>query len=114
MRLKDHNQLYAPTYIYLQKEAKALSKDVPYKHKQQSRIRNKGKKKPHEELEKEVAWIQSNFALEAAVHPVGATASGAASSSVVDVEPEDGGIECGCCFSNYAFVRPSMTLLSKS
>ena len=113
-KLREHNQLYAPTYLYLHKEARGLPRDLPYRPKQPTRSRDKGKRKPHEELEKEIAWIQSNFTFEAAAQPAGTVVSAAASSSVAEAEPEDGGIECGCCFSNYAFVRTPTGLHCRS
>lgn len=108
-KLREHNQLYAPTYLYLHNEAKRLPKDLPYRPKQHARIRDKGKRKPHEELEKEITWIQTKFAPQTAVQPAGTASAAAASSSVAEVEPEEGGIECGCCFSSYAFVRAPMS-----
>ncbi|KAH9922385.1 uncharacterized protein B0H18DRAFT_1018159 [Fomitopsis serialis] len=106
------SQLYAPTYIYLHEEAN--SPNPPYRPKSASSKRQpKGKLKPHEELEKEIAWVELKFMAEPG-NAAGEAASAPAAAVVAapaELEPEDGGIECGCCFTNYAFDKMIQELL---
>ncbi|TFY56114.1 hypothetical protein EVJ58_g7836 [Rhodofomes roseus] len=71
----------------------------------------KGKMKPQEELEEEVAFIKNKFAADPSSAAAPEATSSAAAASV-EVDPENGGIECGCCFSSYAFVRTATTFLA--
>jgi TRIAD3 protein (E3 ubiquitin-protein ligase RNF216) len=87
---------YAPTYISLaeQEEQYEVGKHskrpvkLPYKRRKIAfRPINNGKKKAlyDEEFEKECAWVVRE---------------------VMDDDDEcEGGIECGCCFASYRFVR---------
>ncbi|KZT66207.1 hypothetical protein DAEQUDRAFT_696012 [Daedalea quercina L-15889] len=101
---RTQNQLYAPTYFRLREEDQ--SPQPPYRRKQPSKWQPKGKEKPYEELEKEIAWVKLKFGVEAvntAVAEASDAATATANASTVGVQPEGDGIECGCCFSNYPF-----------
>jgi TRIAD3 protein (E3 ubiquitin-protein ligase RNF216) len=88
---------YAPTYIFLleqeeKHEAEKFSKrkvKLPYKRRKiPFRRPNNDKRKElyDEEFEKERGWVVRE---------------------VMDDDGEyEGGIECGCCFATYRFVRP--------
>ncbi|KAH9837572.1 uncharacterized protein C8Q71DRAFT_753273 [Rhodofomes roseus] len=96
-----HNSLYAPTYLRLHDEVN--SPNPPFRLKSSAVKRQpKGKMKPQEELEEEVAFIKNKFAADPSSAAAPEATSSAAAASV-EVDPEDGGIECGCCFSSYAF-----------
>ncbi len=75
-----------------------------------ARPRHKGKGKrvqKHEaELEKELQWIREKLDEEEAKR-----------AAEVEEElrlEEEGGIECGCCFSEYPFVRTPCPIASRS
>ena len=92
-----HNALYAPTYLALQEQQ--ASHAPPYKKMARARTKGKGKRvqKHDPELEKELQWIQEKQEEE--------DAKRAAEIAEELRVQEEGGIECGCCFSEYPFVR---------
>ncbi|CAK5264691.1 unnamed protein product [Mycena citricolor] len=90
LSLLDHRSLYAPTYLFLEKEQS--SEALPYTQKRiPTRPAAKGKRRAthDEEFEKEREWILSRGG--AAMTPVLTEASGEAE------------IECGCCFTDSPF-----------
>lgn len=99
---KEQNSLYAPTYLALKKAREQLP--LPYKSMARPRNKGKGKKvlQHDEELAKEMQWIQDELDDEEAQH--------AAEVAEELRLQEEGGIECGCCFSEYPFVRVDLFL----
>ncbi|KAI0691586.1 hypothetical protein C8Q76DRAFT_634530 [Earliella scabrosa] len=92
-----HNALYAPTYLALQEQQ--ASHAPPYKKMARGRTKGKGKRvQRHDpELEKEMQWIQEKREEE--------DAKRAAEIAEELRVQEEGGIECGCCFSEYPFEK---------
>lgn len=95
------NALYAPTHLFLAAEKKSGA-PLPYNPKRiTARPAGKGKRRALEdaEFEKERQWLINRKDVDAHTP-----------EAVDEDECEDGdGIECGCCFSSYAFVRLSST-----
>ncbi|KAI1787091.1 hypothetical protein LXA43DRAFT_896802 [Ganoderma leucocontextum] len=90
-----NNALYAPAYLELREQ----QQHVPLPYKSMLRPRNKGKgkrvQKQDDELDREMAWVRQKLDDEEAER------------TAADAEEErmqaEGGIECGCCFSEYPF-----------
>lgn len=92
--LASNMNFYAPAYFALRQQMNMLSK--PFKLKATpTRLIGKGKRHD-QEFERERAWLVQKLASDGS-HP------GVLGSIFEDEECEDG-IECGCCFSVYAFV----------
>ncbi|RDX42329.1 hypothetical protein OH76DRAFT_1363022 [Lentinus brumalis] len=92
---QEHNLLYAPTYLALLEQQR--SNAPPYRAMARPRHKGKGKRvqKHEDELEKEMQWIREKLDEEEAKR-----------AAKVEEElrlEEEGGIECGCCFSEYPF-----------
>ena len=97
------NSLYAPAYLTL----RAQQKTVPLPYRPLTRARSKGKGKRvqrrDEELEAEIRWVQETLEEEEVQHVT--------QVAEAEVEEEEGGIECGCCFTDYPFVSdPALEL----
>ena len=97
--MQRNNMFYAPTYL----ELKAQQTAVPRPYKALSRPRKgKGKRvQRHDaELELEIRWVQEKLEEDEVRR---------ATEVVQEAGPqeteEEGGIECGCCFTEYPFVR---------
>lgn len=91
-----NNALYAPTYLELRQH----QQQVPPPYKPMLRPRNKGKgkhvQKHDDELDREMAWVRQRLEDEEAKR-----------TEAVEEEARmqaEGGIECGCCFSENPFV----------
>jgi TRIAD3 protein (E3 ubiquitin-protein ligase RNF216) len=94
------NALYAPTHLFLTEEKE--KKPLPYNIKTvPSRVTGKGKAKHDPEFDKEKEWLQLTLQGNAALNDA------QVAEEVNDQEYEDcgDGIECGCCFSTYPFVK---------
>ncbi|EGO04090.1 hypothetical protein SERLA73DRAFT_175842 [Serpula lacrymans var. lacrymans S7.3] len=98
MQLIYNNTLYAPTYLFLAEEKKGerlpyIVKTVP------SRISGKGRARHDPEFEHEREWLRLKLADDAVQNDA------AVAEQLNEDECDDGGdgIECGCCFSLYAF-----------
>lgn len=92
-----HNGLYAPTYLFLDEERK--SGKLPYKLKATAlRVRDKGKgvARHDDEFQRERDWLLSQLDEQEEIRIQEELGEG--------IEDDDG-IECGCCFSTYPFVR---------
>ncbi|KAH8112643.1 hypothetical protein DFH11DRAFT_1511497 [Phellopilus nigrolimitatus] len=87
-----NNRLYAPTHLSLREQLKQIPR--PFKVKSTaSKVAGKGK--DHDaEFERELAWLLEMLQ--------GGAPQSNAQTADEDEECEDG-IECGCCFSHYAF-----------
>jgi E3 ubiquitin-protein ligase RNF216 len=101
--------LYAPTYIFLEEERK--KEPLPYTPKlTASRAKGKGKDHVDADFDAERLWLLQYFQNKAArtgPEPAEAVAE-------EDEDEGDDGIECGCCFSTYPFVRLSLFHLSSA
>ena len=91
-----NNALYAPTYLELRQQQQRMP--PPYKPMLRPRNKGKGKRvqKHDDELEREMAWVGQKLDDEEAKR-----------AEAVEEEARmeaEGGIECGCCFSEYPFV----------
>lgn len=94
---QSNNSLYAPTHLFLRQQLKL--NPLPFRPKV-TPTRWTGKGKHHDaEFERELAWLLdfSKGEVDKVSVPL--------QQEEDDDECEDG-IECGCCFSTYAFVRP--------
>lgn len=91
-----HNSLYAPAYLFLYEEAK--KPNLPYRLKAPGKT-GKGKNvlRHDAELAKEVEWVKLKLQEDA----------GGTQAEEDGTEDAEDGIECGCCFSTYPFVRAS-------
>ena len=78
-------------------------KSPPYKRMSRPRVMGKGKgvAQHDEELHKEIQWVREKISEE--------EAKKAAEVAEELKLQEDGGIECGCCFCEYPFVRINST-----
>ncbi|KAF8575225.1 hypothetical protein K439DRAFT_1370428 [Ramaria rubella] len=93
-----HRCLYAPTHLFLAQEANGGH--VPYKRKTvPSRVTGKERLLHDAEFEKERAWLVEHLARKDNASAEPDTKDGEEDE---DEECEDG-IECGCCFSKFAF-----------
>ncbi|KAI0365836.1 hypothetical protein BV20DRAFT_1056111 [Pilatotrama ljubarskyi] len=92
-----NNSLYAPTFLALRTQR--TLQPLPYKPitrpRPQPKAKGKAVAKHDEELEREVQWIQEKLDEEAALK--------AAEEAEERRVQEEGGIECGCCFTEYPF-----------
>jgi E3 ubiquitin-protein ligase RNF216 len=102
--LLKNNSFYAPAHLVLAEE---LTREVlPYvKKTQATRVTGKGKARQSVEFEAERQWILrgGRDADEDTVQGQGTTQAAEDADEEEDEECEDG-IQCGCCFSSYAFV----------
>lgn len=106
------DMLYAPTYFFLREEQR--SNNPPYVKQdadaKQRRVnaKKKGKRKAaasDEEFAKERQWLLAKLQREAVEKGEKAAAAGTETlSGEAYAEEEEGGIECGCCFTEYPFV----------
>lgn len=91
-RFAEHNRLYAPTSLSLHAQRRATASGSDGTARSSGRKRKgKGKARHDPEFEKERAWLIRKLHEGAALHGV--------------EEGEGEGLECGCCFSAYPFVR---------
>ena len=109
-----HLNLYAPTYLYLQKERRGAKLPyVPEPHKKSKRrvsAKKKGKRKAalHDaEFLRERQWLLAKLAQDAANVGKKPTVEVEGTSAQEIIEEMDG-IECGCCFTEYPFVSSSL------
>ncbi|KAI0665506.1 hypothetical protein C8Q78DRAFT_986254 [Trametes maxima] len=93
--LNAHGLLYAPTFLAL-REHRTL-KPLPYKPVTRPRPKGKGKgiQQHDDEFERELQWVRAKLEEEEAKK-----AEEAAEELRLQ---EEGGIECGCCFTEYPF-----------
>jgi TRIAD3 protein (E3 ubiquitin-protein ligase RNF216) len=94
------NSLYAPTYLFLVDEQES-DDPLPYALKTiPTRPSTKGKRRAlHDaEFDKEREWILLELDKHTQIQPI---------EEEEEELPPGEGIECGCCFANYAFVRVS-------
>lgn len=97
-----NNALYAPTYLFLAEEKE--KRPLPYNVKTlPSRVTGKGKAKHDPEFDEEKEWLRLKLQGDDVQ----------ADEQMNQGEYEDcvDGIECGCCFSTYPFVRIPLFLL---
>jgi TRIAD3 protein (E3 ubiquitin-protein ligase RNF216) len=93
------HRFYAPVHLFLAEKRDPppyIPKSVP------SRVNGKGREKHDPEFEAERRWLLQR--LEAPASAETQPAPDQTTDSDACEECEDG-IECGCCFSSYAFVR---------
>lgn len=95
--------MYAPTYLFIAEEQK-LSR-LPYIVKSIPSRVGKGKAKADPEFERERAWL-----LEHVQDVVAHDEQVAEELNEQEYEDCGDGIECGCCFSTYPFVRITLIL----
>ncbi|KAI0739759.1 hypothetical protein C8Q80DRAFT_1200487 [Daedaleopsis nitida] len=91
LTFNQYNTLYAPTYLALHEQQRSHA--PPYKPMVRPRNKGKGKRIHRIDalLDEEVQWVKERPEQEA--QPV-----------AEELRPQDeGGIECGCCFSEYSF-----------
>lgn len=93
------NQFYAPTYLLLAEELK--KEPLPFKLKSTNSVVSKGKARQDPEFDKEREWVLLRLT-ELAAERDAALAASAHEQECLD---NGEGIECGCCFSEYPFVR---------
>ena len=97
VKFNAHNQLYAPTFLYLRTEHRkpgAVPAASPSKDKKKKKGKGKAAQRSDPEFERERAWLIRKLVDDAA-------------NGLVTVEEDEGeGFECGCCFSSYPFVSP--------
>ena len=103
---KEYNALYAPTYLALLEQQR--SNAPPYRMMSRPRHKGKGKhvQQQDDDLEREIQWVREKLEEEQAKR-----------AAEVEEElrlQEEGGIECGCCFSEYPFVRTLYPVISTS
>jgi E3 ubiquitin-protein ligase RNF216 len=99
-----NNTLYAPTHIFLASEIKAGN--LSYKRKTvPTRPKGKGKEKQEANFEAERRWLLSRLQNEVAKNDTTVAAQVPSDEDVLD------GIECGCCFADYSFVRAALLSL---
>jgi hypothetical protein len=93
------NGLYAPAYILLLEQENDPSR--PYKRKTRRTAARKGKAVSDPDFDAERAWIVECY------HARGTQANATTVVVAEDNEKEDPNalIECGCCFTDYTFVR---------
>jgi hypothetical protein len=98
------NGLYAPAYILLLEQENDPSR--PYKRKTRRTAARKGKAVSDPDFDAERAWIVEFY------HARGMQAIGTAVITAENNEQEDPNalIECGCCFTDYTFVRLAFLL----
>ena len=91
-----NNSLYAPAYLALRVQQRTVP--LPYRPLARARSKGKGKRvqRRDEELEAEIRWVQETLEEEEVQH--------ATQVAEAEAEEEEGGIECGCCFTDYPFV----------
>jgi TRIAD3 protein (E3 ubiquitin-protein ligase RNF216) len=95
-----NNGLYAPTYLFLVNERKQSK--LPYAIKSTaSRVPGKGKARNDPEFDKEKQWLLLKLQEDATEND----AQVAEEANEQEYADCGDGIECGCCFSNYPFVR---------
>ncbi|ETW80698.1 hypothetical protein HETIRDRAFT_476396 [Heterobasidion irregulare TC 32-1] len=102
-----HLNLYAPAYLYLQKERRGAKlpyvPELPKNRKRRVSAKKKGKRKAalHDaEFLRERTWLLAKLAQDAA--NIGKEPAVGETSAQEIVEEVDG-IECGCCFTEYPF-----------
>ena len=96
-RLIEH-RFYARTFFRLRTDL--AQERTPFKLKMtNSIVSGKGKVRQDDVFTNELAWLQRH------VIELDAAAVKASTSQPADEEQDEDGIECGCCFSSYAFVR---------
>ncbi|KAI0351122.1 hypothetical protein OH77DRAFT_1411714 [Trametes cingulata] len=99
--LHAHNSLYAPTFLAL--HAQRALDPPPYKPiarpRAQADRKGKGREERDEELEREVRWVQEWLDARRAEEVERAERE----AREKEEKQEEGGIECGCCFSEYPF-----------
>ncbi|KAI0640872.1 hypothetical protein C8Q79DRAFT_1014714 [Trametes meyenii] len=90
-----HSLLYAPTFLALREHR--TRRPLPYKPVTRPRPKGKGKavQQHDDEFERELQWVRAKVAEE--------EAKKAAEVAEEDRLRSEGGIECGCCFSEYPF-----------
>ncbi|OCH88146.1 hypothetical protein OBBRIDRAFT_795550 [Obba rivulosa] len=93
----ENNSLYAPAHLTLLAQSKEPR--LPYKPKARPGAKGKGVAQHDAELEKEREWLR--LKLQEGAGPSQPSASGSGVSS----EDVEGGIECGCCFTEYPFEK---------
>lgn len=97
-------KLYTPTYLALRQQQDAPS--PPYvPNKRPAKAKGKYRELRDSELEKEFEWLECYLVQERAKED----AQYAKDMNNEQCEENGDGIECGCCFSSYPFVRPSGT-----
>ncbi|KAG6853213.1 hypothetical protein C0991_006116 [Blastosporella zonata] len=103
--IAQHNGHYAPAYLFILEQEKE-GKELPYV-KRATPYRPKGKSKDVPdvpELVAELRWVAEY--LEGGSESKSDDAKEIVEESDGECEAEDGGVQCGCCFSFYRFVRP--------
>ncbi|KAH9856068.1 hypothetical protein C2E23DRAFT_809859 [Lenzites betulinus] len=92
-----NHMFYAPTFLAL-REHRTLQ-PLPYKPMSRPRPKGKGKAVDHldEEFERELRWVQEKLEED--------DTKKAAELAEERRLQEEGGIECGCCFSEYPFEK---------
>ena len=107
-----HLNLYAPTYLYLQKERRGAKlpyvPELPKNRKRRVSAKKKGKRKAalHDaEFLRERTWLLAKLAQDAANIGKEPAVEGTSAQEIVE---EVDGIECGCCFTEYPFVSSSL------
>ncbi|KAI0944200.1 hypothetical protein AcW1_001960 [Taiwanofungus camphoratus] len=93
-----HAGFYAPTYLFLLEEQKEPR--LPYRRKTapSRRAGGKGKKTADAELEEEKGWLRLRLQGDAAERD-----AQVAQTNEEECGESGDGIECGCCFTTYAF-----------
>ena len=95
-------RFYAPTYLLLSEE---LSRDhLPFKLKLTNSVVSKGKVREDPEFDKEREWVLLRVA------ELASERAAALAAKEQEYEDNGEGIECGCCFSDYPFVRVQLPL----
>lgn len=103
-RLRQHNSLFAPTFLFLEQEVK--QRPLPYTPKRTAFHPPGGSKGKSRELvclplEEEQQWIR----LKSQEDRVKDDEAVATELNNTEYENNDAGIECGCCFDKMPFVR---------
>ncbi|KAI0031734.1 hypothetical protein K488DRAFT_33878, partial [Vararia minispora EC-137] len=92
-----HNMLYVPTFLYLEQQKASGSAPVRTGTHQASGRKKKGKASSnHVEFMLEHAWMLEKRKFEAEAQDA---------ELAQELEDEDSGIECGCCFTTYPFSK---------
>ena len=99
----DNRMLYAPSYLALRVQLASADPPFQWLSRPRAKGRSKGKRAQRydEDFDAERQWILDKLEEEQIQGAAGATQQ-------FDV-PDEPGIECGCCFTDYPFVRTGVS-----